>query len=110
MTTIYLNDTDQLKQILMDNANKLVVLDFYADWCGPCKSASQLFENELLPKYKNTLVLVKVDSDKLELESLSNQFQIRGIPRLIFYHKMVIVDDMTGFKSDAIKAVCRTYC
>ena len=110
MSTIYLQQSDQLRQILLDNANKLVVVDFYADWCGPCKSVGQLFETDLLSRYKNSLVLVKVDSDNPELESLSNQFEVRGIPRMIFYYKTAIVDDMTGYKPDAIKAICKTYC
>lgn len=110
MTTVYLERPEQLKQLLIDNADKLVVLDFYADWCGPCKMVGTLFEKELLLKYPKTLVLVKIDSDKTELESLTNQFQVRGIPRLIFYNKALIVEDMTGYKADAIRALCKTYC
>lgn len=61
--------------------DKAAVIDFYADWCGPCKAVAPVLE-ELSEQYKNDLVIYKVDTDK-EAE-LSSLFGIQSIPTLLF--------------------------
>lgn len=61
--------------------DKAAVIDFYADWCGPCKSIAPILE-ELSDQYKDQLVIYKVDTDK-EAE-LSSLFGIQSIPTLLF--------------------------
>lgn len=61
--------------------DKAAVIDFYADWCGPCKAVAPVLE-ELSEQYKNNLVIYKVDTDK-EAE-LSSLFGIQSIPTLLF--------------------------
>jgi thioredoxin len=60
--------------------NKPVIIDFYADWCGPCKMVAPILE-ELSNEY-NDLVIYKVDTE-VEQE-LSAVFQIRSIPSMLF--------------------------
>ena len=60
--------------------NKPAIIDFYADWCGPCKMVSPILE-ELSNEYEN-LVIYKVDTE-VEQE-LSAVFQIRSIPSMLF--------------------------
>ena len=110
MPTIYLSKAEDLATYIQQHRDKLVVVDFYADWCGPCKYIGKVFEQELLPKYGDKLVLIKVDADNEALEPLSTQFQIRGIPRLIFYYDQKIVDDVTGADKGLIESICNTYC
>lgn len=57
------------------------IVDFYADWCGPCKMIAPLLE-ELSEEYESKLVIYKVDTDK-EVE-LSEVFGIRSIPTMLF--------------------------
>lgn len=57
------------------------IIDFYADWCGPCKMVAPVLE-ELANEYEGKLVIYKVDTEK-ELE-LSSVFGIRSIPTLLF--------------------------
>jgi len=57
------------------------IIDFYADWCGPCKMVAPILE-ELSDEYKEKLVIYKVDTEA-ELE-LSSVFQIRSIPSILF--------------------------
>lgn len=57
------------------------IIDFYADWCGPCKSIAPVLE-ELSDEYKGRLSIYKVDTDK-EVE-LSSLFGIQSIPTLLF--------------------------
>lgn len=61
--------------------DKAAIIDFYADWCGPCKSIAPVLE-ELSGQYKDQLVIYKIDTDK-EIE-LSSLFGIQSIPTLLF--------------------------
>ena len=57
------------------------IIDFYADWCGPCKMVAPILE-ELSDEYNDKLVIYKVDTE-VEQE-LSAVFQIRSIPSMLF--------------------------
>jgi thioredoxin 1 len=61
--------------------DKAAIIDFYADWCGPCKSIAPVLE-ELSEEYKDDLIIYKIDTDK-EME-LSSLFGIQSIPTLLF--------------------------
>jgi len=61
--------------------DKAAIIDFYADWCGPCKSIAPVLE-ELSEQYKDDLIIYKIDTDK-EME-LSSLFGIQSIPTLLF--------------------------
>lgn len=61
--------------------NVPVIIDFYADWCGPCKTVAPVLE-ELSEEYKDQLTIYKVDTEK-EME-LSSIFGIRSIPSILF--------------------------
>lgn len=57
------------------------IIDFYADWCGPCKMVAPILE-ELAEEYKGRLVIYKVDTEA-EME-LSAMFGIQSIPTFLF--------------------------
>jgi thioredoxin 1 len=57
------------------------IIDFYADWCGPCKMVAPVLE-ELSNEYKDQLVIYKVDTEE-EIE-LASVFGIRSIPSILF--------------------------
>jgi len=89
MATIQLNAQD-FKDKIFDyesdeewkfKGDKAGIIDFYADWCGPCKSIAPILE-ELSNEYKERLVIYKIDTDK-EIE-LSSLFGIQSIPTLLF--------------------------
>lgn len=61
-----------------------VLIDFYADWCGPCKAVVPVLE-ELANEYDGKVIIYKVDTEK-ELE-LAGMFGIRSIPSLLFIPK-----------------------
>lgn len=61
--------------------NKPAIIDFYADWCGPCKMVAPILE-ELSEEYKEELVIYKVNTD-IEQE-LSAVFGIQSIPSFLF--------------------------
>jgi thioredoxin 1 len=57
------------------------IIDFYADWCGPCKAVAPVLE-ELSNEYKDQVVIYKVDTDREQ--ELSMLFGIQSIPTLLF--------------------------
>lgn len=89
MPTIKLT-TDKFKEDVFDyttekewkyKGDKPAIIDFYADWCGPCKMVAPILE-ELSDEYKDELLIYKVDTE-VEQE-LSAVFQIRSIPSMLF--------------------------
>jgi len=73
----------------------IVIVDFYADWCGPCKMMSPILET-LSTRNPNLKVLkVNVDEEK----ELAMKFNILAIPTLILYKEGKQVDNRQGFAS-----------
>jgi thioredoxin 1 len=60
------------------------IIDFYADWCGPCKMVAPVLE-ELAGEYKGKLNIFKIDTE--QEQELSAAFGIRSIPSLLFIPK-----------------------
>jgi len=61
--------------------DKPCLIDFYADWCGPCKMVAPILE-ELAEEYKDEIYIYKIDTEKEQ--ELSMAFGIRSIPTLLF--------------------------
>ncbi len=57
------------------------IVDFYADWCGPCRQASPILE-ELALKYKGQIIVYKVNTD--QEKELARAFKIQGIPAFLW--------------------------
>ncbi len=89
MTTIQMSATDFREKIFDYETEKEwkykgslpAIIDFYADWCGPCKAVAPILE-ELAIEYDGQLNIFKIDTDK-EAE-LSSLFGIQSIPTLLF--------------------------
>lgn len=73
-----------------------VVVDFYATWCGPCKRLSPMLDN-LAGPLTNSVKFFKVDVDKSA--GLARQFDVQGVPTLLFFDKGKVVDKMVGLPS-----------
>jgi thioredoxin 1 len=61
--------------------SKPAIIDFYADWCGPCRQLSPLVE-EVAKEYAGKIIVYKVDTDKEKI--LSQSLGISGLPTLLF--------------------------
>lgn len=81
--------------------NKLIFLDVYATWCGPCKRlAAQTFPDPEVGKYFNErFINVKIDGEKGEGPTLRQRYNVRGYPTLLFInHKGEVVKSTAGFR------------
>ena len=73
-----------------------VLVDFWAEWCGPCKMIAPLLD-ELADEYDGKVKIGKVNVD--EQQSLAAQYGIRAIPTLLLFSKGEVAEQMIGAKS-----------
>ncbi len=64
------------------NSDIPVLIDFYADWCGPCKMLAPILK-EVKDNLGENVKIIKIDVDKNQ--QLASQFQVRGVPTLILF-------------------------
>jgi len=74
-------------------ASGVVVIDFYADWCGPCKMFAPTFE-EAMSDYEGRVSFAKVNVD--ENRDIASKNKIMGIPTMIFFKDGTIADRVSG--------------
>ena len=94
MSEINLNSSNFDEQVT--NTDKLVLVDFYANWCGPCKMLSPII-SEIANEYSNSVKVCKVNVD--ESQELALKYNIMSIPTLIFLKNGVVIKSVVGFCS-----------
>ena len=77
---------------------KPILLDFYADWCGPCRAQLPVVE-KLAERYADDFVIHKVNVDKAR--DVAAEFNIRSIPALFFIQNKEVKEGLVGFHSEA---------
>ena len=83
----------------LKNQSKPVLLDFYADWCGPCRMVSPLIDE--IANERDDIVVGKINVD--ENRELANEFGVVSIPTLVVLSGGVVVSRAVGARSkDAI--------
>ena len=77
----------------LQNGSLPVLVDFYADWCGPCKSLAPVLE-EIAGEFAGRLQVLKLNVD--HEPELAAQYRVRGIPTLILFQAGKEVNRITG--------------
>jgi thioredoxin 1 len=94
MTTTEVSYVDAERfSALVDRAPGLVLVDFTADWCPPCRRLAPEID-ALASDYAGSLTVVKVDAD--EQPDVTARFGVRSLPTLMFFRDGQVVDRMVG--------------
>jgi putative thioredoxin len=87
-------DTGNFQEIVIDGSRQVpVVVDFWAPWCGPCRTLKPLLE-KLAGEFGGQFILAKVDADKNQ--ELAAQYGVRGIPSVKAFVDGQLVDEFSG--------------
>ena len=91
MSTVHVDETSFPSEVLL--SKEPVAVDFYAEWCGPCKMLSPVLE-KFSEKYSGKVKVAKVDVDSNP--ELAGRFRIRGVPTMVFFKEGKVVDQVVG--------------
>ena len=86
------------RDVIEPSMTNLVVLDFWAEWCGPCKQLSPILDKIAAEYADKAVKLVKIDVDQDKL--IASQFQIQSIPTVYAFFKGQPVADLTNYRSE----------
>lgn len=103
---IHTIDAAQINEEIVRNSNKLMIVDFYADWCMPCQMLAPIL-TELDKKYKE-VEFYRINIDEAQEFSLLNE--ISAVPTLLFYREGEVVERVVGLNSiDKLSSIIETY-
>ena len=100
---IEIKSVDEFNKLLKDYPDKIIIIDFWAVWCGPCMFFGPIFK-KLQTEFQKDFIFVKVNVD--ENSPLATRYQITGIPTTLFIKNDEIVNKIVGSMNyDGMKKV-----
>ena len=94
MTQI-IETTDHFYKIMLESNKKLLIIDFYATWCGPCKKIAPLLK-EWQTKMEPKIKIVKINVENDALAKIITEYGIRAMPTFVFFKNMKPVATIKG--------------
>ena len=89
------NVTKEVFESKIRNSNVTVLLDFYAEWCGPCKMLAPIIHE--IAEEKPDILILKVNVD--EQPDMAVEFGVASIPTLIVFRNDEVINKAVGFRS-----------
>lgn len=90
---------------VMDCKDKPIILDFYAEWCAPCKKLTPILE-KVTRDQEGKFKLIKVNIDNLP--QLATALSVKSIPTLFLIYRGNVMDQMTGVDTNKLEELCNT--
>ena len=94
MSTIKISDETFEEEVI--SKGKPIIVDFWAEWCGPCKQIGPILE-EISDEYREKVTIGKLDVD--ENPEIASKYQIRGIPTMMLFNNGTLIDTKVGLSS-----------
>jgi thioredoxin 1 len=89
------------------NPLKLIVLDFKAIWCNPCKNIKPFID--YLKEHYNNVEFYEIDIEDEETETITNTFEIKKLPTFIYYKNGNMCASLNGINKDNIEELVNEY-
>jgi len=99
MPIVHVESKDHLTKLLTEAEDKLVVIDFYATWCGPCKAIAP--EILVLSNTMLDVLFLKVDVD--ENDAIASEYDINAMPTFAFVKNKKLVESFSGARIEKVK-------
>ena len=96
---------DEWRTKVMEEKNKPIILDCYADWCGPCKKLTPVLE-QIAQEHEGKFKLIKLNIDNLP--QLAQGLNVKSIPALFLIFRGNIIDTMVGANEPKLKELVST--
>lgn len=93
-TPLHIGSAEAFERIVQ-KTDRPVLVDFYADWCGPCRMLAPTIE-KLAKEYQGRAIIAKVNVDSLP--AIASQYGIQGIPAVFVFHKGQVVQRLIGLR------------
>ncbi len=100
MATIF-NDSNFEKEVVEASKKKPVLVDFFAEWCGPCQMQGPIID-EIEKSYKGKVIVGKVDID--DSQKIAENYNVMSIPTLVLFKDGAVKESLTGMQAQEVLA------